>query len=193
MRRLIDSRRGRMIVPALALAALAAAEPASAQPSRGALAEGTFAVTNVTVIPMTGPGEVLADATVLVRGGRIAAVGPARSVAVPRGARRIDGRGKYLVPGLADMHTHLFSDGDQVADSVAPHELAVMAANGVTATRLMIGTPEHLSLRAAVAEGRVLGPQLWVASPHLTGRESENARVVTTTSCARWRTRGTTS
>jgi imidazolonepropionase-like amidohydrolase len=158
---------------------------AAAQPSRGALAEGTFAVTNVTVIPMTGSGEVLADATVLVRNGRIAAVGPARSVRVPREARRIDGRGKFLVPGLADMHTHLFSDGDQVADSVAPHELAVMAANGVTATRLMIGTPEHLSLRAAVAEGRVLGPQLWVASPHLTGRESENARVVTTPDEAR--------
>ncbi|HEX2202627.1 MAG TPA: amidohydrolase family protein, partial [Longimicrobium sp.] len=170
---------------ALALAAAAHVD-ATAQASRGALAPGTFAVTHVTVVPMTGAGTVLRDATVLVRDGRIAAVGPAARVRVPAGARRIDGRGKFLVPGLADMHTHLFSDDSAMAhDSVAPYELGVMLANGVTATRLMIGTPEQLALRTAVAEGRVVGPQLWVASPQLAGRPYDNGIAVTTPEEAR--------
>jgi imidazolonepropionase-like amidohydrolase len=128
---------------------------------------------------------VLGDATVIVRDGRIVAVGSAASTAVPRGAQIIDGAGKYLIPGLADMHVHLLSDGDEVHDSAGPAELGVMLANGVTAARLMIGTPEQLALRRDVAAGRIAGPQLWVASPQLTGRASENALVVTTPNDAR--------
>jgi imidazolonepropionase-like amidohydrolase len=159
-----------------ALAMMGTYSPAPAQASRGALARGTWAITNVALIPMTAD-TVVAGATVVVRDGRVAAAGPARSVQVPKGARRVDGSGKFLIPGLADMHTHLYSDGE-IPDSVAPYELGVMVANGVTAARLMIGTPEHLMLRRAVAEGGVLGPQLWVASPQFTGEEGENARVV---------------
>jgi imidazolonepropionase-like amidohydrolase len=170
------------------LAALSlAAAPAPAQPSRGALARGTLArgtlaITDVAVVPMTAD-TVLRGVTVLVRDGRVVAVGP--RVAVPAGARRVDGRGRWLVPGLADMHTHLYADDGFVPDSVAPDELAVMLANGVTAARLMIGTPQHLALRRDVGAGRVLGPQLWVAGPQLTGRRSENAHVVATPEEAR--------
>jgi imidazolonepropionase-like amidohydrolase len=166
------------------LASVAAVRHADAQPSRGALARGMYAITNVSVVPMTSE-RVIADATVLVRDGRIAAVGPAASVRVPAGARRVDGRGKWLIPGLADMHTHLFSDDDATPDSVAPCELGVMVANGVTTARLMIGTPEQLALRSGVREGRVLGPQLWVASPQLAGRDFGNTRVATTPEQAR--------
>jgi hypothetical protein len=171
--------------PLLALALLTAfaIQQATAQPSRGALTPGTFAITNITVVPMTAD-TVLRDFTVIVRDGRIAAVGPARGPGIPAGAVRIVGRGKYLIPGLADAHTHLYSD-DEVADSLAPYELGVMLANGVTTARLMIGTPEHLKLRDDVAAGRVLGPQLWIASPQLTGRQATNARVVTTPEEAR--------
>lgn len=153
------------------------------KPSRGALKPGTFAITDVTVIPMEGP-TAIPGATVVVRDGRIAEVGSAGAVRVPAGARRVDGRGKYLIPGLADMHTHLYADGE-VPDSVAPYELGVMVANGVTATRLMIGTPEHLALRREVEAGRLAGPQLWVASPQFTGKEDVNSRVVTTPEDAR--------
>ncbi len=151
--------------------------------SRGALASGTLAITDVTVIPMAGD-TTIRDATVLVRDGRIAEVGPSRKVKVPSGARRIDGRGRYLIPGLADMHAHLYSDGE-VPDSVAPYELGVMVANGVTATRFMIGTEEHFALRKQVEAGRIVGPQLWLASPHFTGKEDLNSRVVTTPEEAR--------
>ncbi len=150
---------------------------AAAQASRTALAKGTFAITEVTVVPMTSD-TLLAGSTVLVRDGRIAAVGPSGSVKLPKDARRVDGKGRYLIPGLADMHTHLYSD-DEAPDSVAPYELGVMVANGVTTARLMIGTPEHLVLRRELIEGRIVGPQLWVASPQFTGEEGTNARVVT--------------
>ncbi|HET8623057.1 MAG TPA: amidohydrolase family protein, partial [Gemmatimonadales bacterium] len=135
------------------------------------------------VIPMTRD-TVLAASTVVVRDGRIAAIGPSRTVKVPSGARRIDGRGKYLIPGLADMHTHLFSD-DTVPDSVAADELGVMLANGVTAIRLMIGTPEHLLLQRDIIAGRTLGPQLWIASPQFAGKQYDNGVVVTTPDQAR--------
>jgi imidazolonepropionase-like amidohydrolase len=148
------------------------------QPSRGALASATFAIKDVNVIPMTSP-TVLRNATVLVREGRIVAVGPSASVKAPDGVRHIDGRGKYLIPGLADMHVHLFIDEGAPKEGAA-NEFGVMLANGVTAIRLMIGTPEHLRLRREIEAGRMLGPQLWIASPQFTGRKDTNARVVTT-------------
>jgi hypothetical protein len=167
----------RMLLAILTL--LASARLARGQSaSRGALASGTFAITDVTVIPMTRD-SVIREATVLIRDGRIAAAGASRDVRVPSGARRIDGRGKYLIPGLADMHSHLYSDGD-TPDSLAKYELGVMVANGVTATRFMIGTPEHFTLRREVEAGRIVGPQLWIASPQFTGKQDVNSRVVTT-------------
>ena len=146
--------------------------------SRTALAPGSLLIRDVTVISTAGeraPGQ----ATVLVRDGRIAAVGKAIDIAVPEGARVVDGRGKFLIPGLADMHVHLYSD-DEAPDSVASDELGVMLANGVTTIRLMIGTPEHLALRREIEAGRLIGPQLWIASPQFTGRKDLNCRVVKT-------------
>ena len=147
-----------------------------AQSSRTALAHETFAIIHVTVITMTSEKPVT-DATVLVRDGRIVAVGP--SVEVPAGAKTIDGTGKFLIPGLADMHVHLFSD-ETAPKSKAPDELGVMLANGVTTIRLMIGTPDHLQLRKNIEAGKLLGPQMWIASPQFTGRKDVNAQVVTT-------------
>jgi len=155
-----------------------------AQPSRGSLTPGGFAITSVSVVAMTG-AAVMADATVLVRDGRIARIGSAAAVPVPRGMRRIDGRGKFLIPGLADMHTHLFADEEETPDAAAPDELGVMLANGVTTIRLMIGTPQHLQLRRDIEAGRIAGPQLWVASPQITGRKDVNSRTVTTPDEAR--------
>jgi hypothetical protein len=152
--------------------------------ARGALTPGGLAIRNVSIVPMTAD-TVLRDAAVLVRDGRIVYVGPEAGLRVPRGARVIDGGDGYLIPGLADMHTHLFSDGDEVHDSAGPAELGVMVATGVTAARLMIGTPEQLALREAVRAGTVVGPQLWVASPHFTNREFENSILTTTDADAR--------
>lgn len=171
---------------ALAAAFLASALPAPglAQASRTALAPGTWAIVGASVITMASPGAVLRNATVLVRDGRIAAVGPAGRVAVPPGVRRIDGRGKFVIPGLTDMHAHLYAD-EWVPDSVGRYELGVFLANGVTTARLMIGTPLHQTLRRAIEAGGVPGPQLWIASPELSGQKQAHGRQVTTPDAAR--------
>lgn len=144
----------------------------------------TTAFVGVNVIPMDRD-RVLANQTVLVSEGVITAIGDAKKVKVPKGAVRIDASGKYLMPGLVDMHTHLLSDSDEYPDSIAPDELRVMVANGVTTVRFMIGTPELLTLRRQSLMGEIIAPTIFVASPHLTGREQGNNFVVKTTDEAR--------
>ncbi|HEX5885715.1 MAG TPA: amidohydrolase family protein [Pyrinomonadaceae bacterium] len=144
----------------------------------------TIAFTNVNVIPMDRE-RVLANQTVVIKNGLIAEIGDAKKLKLPGGVVLIDGTGKYLIPGLVDMHTHLLSDSDEYPDSIGPHELRVMAANGVTTVRFMIGTPELLSLRDRSAKGEIEAPMIFVASPHLTGREQGNNFVVNTPEEAR--------
>jgi imidazolonepropionase-like amidohydrolase len=173
----------------LLITLLAVTAQAQTSGSKQATRDGMSGVTafvGVNVIPMDRE-RVLKNQTVVVRGGRIAEVGDAAKVKVPSGALAVEGRGKWLLPGLTDMHTHLFSD-DEFPDSLAADELAVMIANGVTTARLMIGTPEHLVLRERVAKGELLGPALYVASPQLAGKpygKIFNGYVVTTPDEAR--------
>ena len=151
----------------------------------GALAQNDKSVTaftNVNVIPMDKE-RVLQNQTVLVKNGVIAEIGS--KVKIPKNAQIIDGKGKYLIPGLVDMHVHLFSDGDEYPDSIAEDELKVMIANGVTTIRLMIGTPEQLILRTKAAKAEIIAPTIYAASPHLTGKEQGNDFVVKTEEEAR--------
>lgn len=144
------------------------------------------AFVNVNIIPMDRE-RVLTNQTVVVRDGWIAEIGEAAKIKIPKDAQRIDGRGQYLIPGLMDMHTHLFSD-DEFPDSLAEDELKIMLANGVTTIRLMIGTPEHLAYRKKIAGGEMFGPTLFVASPQLAGKaygKVFNGFVVTTPDEAR--------
>lgn len=142
------------------------------------------AFVGVNVIPMDRE-RILMNQTVIVRQGIITAIGDAKKIKVPKDAVRVDGTGKYLIPGLVDMHTHLLSDGDEFPDSIAEDELKVMVANGVTTVRFMIGTPELLELRARSAKGEIEAPTIYVASPHLTGRKQGNDFVVNTAAEAR--------
>src|SRR5262249_16822943 len=84
------------------------------------------AITPVTVIDVAA-GAARPDSTVVVHGDRIAAVGPAATTPVPAGAEVIDGRGKYLIPGLWDMHAHI----------VDPAMLPLFTRYGVTGVRQM--------------------------------------------------------
>jgi imidazolonepropionase-like amidohydrolase len=146
-------------------------------------AQNTVAFTNVNVIPMDRE-RVLQNQTVVVRNGLIAEIGDASKVRVPKDAVAIDGKGKYLMPGLVDMHTHMLSD-DEFPDALAEDELRIMVANGVTTIRFMIGTPEQLVLRARAAKNEIVAPTIFSASPHLTGREQGNDFVVNTPDDAR--------
>jgi imidazolonepropionase-like amidohydrolase len=144
----------------------------------------TVAFVGVNVIPMDRE-RVLVDQTVIVKNGVIAQIGEARKVKIPAGAQVIESRGKYLIPGLVDMHVHMLSDEDGFPDELAPDELRIMVANGVTTVRFMIGTPEQLVLRARSAHGEIIAPTIYAASPHLTGREQGNDFVVKTEADAR--------
>lgn len=143
----------------------------------------TVAFVDVNVIPMDKE-RVLSHQTVIVRDGVIVQIGDVKKIKVPAGAQRIEGAGKFLIPGLTDMHTHLFTD-DEFPDSLAEDEMKVMIAYGVTTIRLMIGTPEHLTLRKKSASGEILAPTIYAASPHFTGRKQPNAHLVNTEAEAR--------
>jgi imidazolonepropionase-like amidohydrolase len=142
---------------------------------------GAVAFTGVNVIPMDRE-RVLTNQTVIVRDGIIAEIGPIGKVKLPKGAQQIDARGKFLIPGLTDMHAHLLSD-EALPDSLAGDELKIMVANGVTTIRLMIGTPEHLVLRKQGAAREIVAPTIYAASPQFSGRpigEPFNGYVVKT-------------
>lgn len=150
------------------LLALAAAvptpSPAPAPPS------AVLALTHVSVVDVA-TGAVLADRTVVVDGERIADVLPSASARVPPGARVVDGGGKFLMPGLWDMHIHSFF-GDWVPGG-REVTLPLLLAHGVTGARDMGSDLDPiLAARKDVAEGRLLGPRLVVAGPMLDGPKS---------------------
>ena len=128
--------------------------------------ERATAFVDVTVIPMDRE-RLLPHQTVVVRDGRIASVGPAERAAVPDGAVRVDGRGKYLIPGLAEMHAHI--PGGQAADSTVEQVLFLYVSGGITTIRGMLGHPRHLELRARAARNELLSPTIYAAGPSLNG------------------------
>ena len=148
-----------MIIVSL-LALVAAPPPVLPQPSR-------YAFVDVSVVPMDRD-RVLSGQTVVVEGDRIIALGPTGSVTIPAGAVRIDGRGKFLIPGLAEMHAHI-PPGPRVADSTIERVLALFALNGVTTVRGMLGDPRHLPLRDRAARGELLSPTIYTSSPSVNG------------------------
>ena len=125
---------------------------------------------NVSVLSMDAPGAV-PGRTVLVDGNKITEVGPASAVTVPEGAIVIDGTGRFLMPGLADMHAHIGMDY-QPDQSGQRGELLLYLATGVTTLRNAVGSVELLHLADEIADGAVLGPRLEVASPLLEGEDA---------------------
>ena len=123
----------------------------------------------VTVIPMDRE-RVAPNQTVVVRDGRIASVGPASSTAVPADAIRIDGRGKFLMPGLAEMHAHVLGPQAASSEELNRDIMFLYVANGITTIRAMLGAPNQLILREQLKRGEVLGPTMYVAAPSLNGQ-----------------------
>lgn len=129
------------------------------------LAADTVVFRNVNVIPMTAE-KVLEKQTVVVMGDRIDAVGI--RVKVPKGATVVDGTGKYLLPGLAEMHGH-------IPAPTAPPEMTAdvlfeYLANGITTVRGMLGHPGQLELREKAKKGEILAPNLYLAGPSFSGQ-----------------------
>ena len=136
------------------------------------------AFVGASLVPMDRDG-VIEDQVLLVRDGRISAIGDRGAIAIPEEALRIEAEGKYLVPGLIDSHVHLDDDTG----------LGVYLAHGVTTVRQMHGTPEHLKRRAAVNAGTKLGPTVYSAGPSIVSVSPEYEFNVATPEQARERVR----
>lgn len=125
------------------------------------------AFTHVNVIPMTGE-TLLQDYTVLIKDGKVFKMGPSSKLKVKKKANAIDATGKYLIPGLAEMHAHIPTpvNGD---DSEVRNVLFLYVANGVTTIRGMLGDPYHLGLRKDVMDEKIIGPRIFTSSPSMNG------------------------
>jgi len=135
-------------------------------------AQNPTAFVGVTVVPMDRD-RVLRDQTVVVEDGRIVALGPTATTEVPPRAARVEARGKYLIPGLAEMHGHI--PGAQQGSDYAERVLFLYVANGVTTIRGMLGQPSHLELRRRVEAGEILGPRIWTSGPPVNGTNLQTA------------------
>lgn len=134
-------------------------------PARPIAQPVALAIINVTVIDGTG-APARNNQTVVVVGDRIHAVGPASDVRIPRGARRVQADGMYLIPGLWDSHVHLSFAEDDI-EALLP----VFLANGVTSLRDTGGSMDLLVLRDRIAAGEVTGPRIRIAGPVIEGAE----------------------
>ena len=165
-------------------------------------AQQPLAFVDVTVVPMDKE-QLLPHQTVVIEGNRIIRVGPSTSVKVPHRVSKIDGRGKYLMPGLADMHVHMIrswpkSESRPASGSPRPRITPASAstdpetenqalgllfiANGVTTVRNMWGDSAIDAFAKRVDAEEVLGPHIYSTGPITDGRPLtwEGSRLVET-------------
>jgi len=146
--------------------------------------QSTYMITNVTVIPMNAETS-LQNRTVTIQDGKI--TGIENSGKPPKSTSAItviDGTGKYLIPGLFDMHAHFFHEQGEYKNTCET-ELKMMLANGLSTVRIMAGHPAYKEARENVKTGKWIGPELFIASPQFAGRwpwptEFKNFEVVDT-------------
>jgi imidazolonepropionase-like amidohydrolase len=120
---------------------------------------------DVNVIPMDRE-TVLEKQTVVVKGGKIASVSEAGKARYGKDALVVPAAGKYLMPGLAEMHAHV-----PPVDDLEPMRevLTLFVTNGITTIRGMLGHPRHLELREKVKSGEILGPHFYTTGPSFNG------------------------
>ena len=132
---------------------------AIAQNSSTSVTRSQIYITHVTVID-TETGKEATDQTVVISDGKIADVARSGSLAAPANARIVDGMGKYLIPGLWDMHVHTW-------DYESTYPLYI--ANGVTGVRDMFGPPDANKFRAELEKRKLIAPHFYLASPIVDG------------------------
>lgn len=152
--------------------------------------EPVVALTNVTIIDGTG-AAAKPNQTIVIRDGKIAAVGTASSISVPAGARTIDLTGQTVIPGLIGMHDHLFytaAGGREASLGFSGPRLYL--ASGVTTIRTTgsVAPYADISTKHAVDDGRIPGPHIFLTAPYITGsgtNGSTDMAVITSPEAAR--------
>jgi imidazolonepropionase-like amidohydrolase len=120
---------------------------------------------DVNVISML-TDKVATHQVVVTKNGKITLIGPLNKVKYDKNAIVIDAKGKYLMPGLAEMHAHVPPNEDLEA---MKEVLSLFAANGITTIRGMLGHPKHLELRAMLQAGEINGPNFYTTGPSING------------------------
>lgn len=152
-------------LPSAALSLLVPAGFACAPPPT--VPDADLAIVSATVLPMDSE-RTLPGHTVVVKDRRIAAVLPAAEVTLGADTTVVDGEGRFLIPGLAEMHGHL--PGANSPPALTEDVLMMYVANGVTTVRGMQGHASQLALRDRIDAGELIGPRLIVSSPSMSGR-----------------------
>jgi len=136
-----------------------------------------IAITDVSIVDVEH-GRVVGPRTVLIADGRIAAIDAPSKIEAPPDAERVDGHGRFLMPGLVDMHVHLFNNASHRPPNTWSFPLYV--ANGVTAVREMAAVPESIGTvqrwRSALADGSLVAPRIVAAGVVAWGPSPDEAR-----------------
>ncbi|MEP7375255.1 MAG: amidohydrolase family protein [Chitinophagaceae bacterium] len=120
---------------------------------------------SVNVIPMDKEG-VVKNQVVVIKDGKIISLGSSKKVKYSINALVIDAKGKYLIPGISEMHAHV-----PPIDDIEPMKevLLLFVTHGITTIRGMLGHPKHLELRSLINDGQVLGPRFYTSGPSING------------------------
>jgi imidazolonepropionase-like amidohydrolase len=153
--------------------------PASHRALPYTTAYADLALTHVTLVDVQR-GLLLPDRTVLIDDARIVSVAPAASLSIPDGAQVIDARGKYLIPGLWDMHAHLFNNEAKPATDLSSWAFPLYVAHGVMGVRDMWTDAQDISLARRWNEqrlrDRLIAPQIEWGSDIVDGPEPQWTR-----------------
>jgi imidazolonepropionase-like amidohydrolase len=133
--------------------------------------QGEIVFRSVNVIPMDEE-QVIESQDVVIKNGIITAIGSSGKLKYGKNAQVIDAKGKFLMPGLAEMHAHV-----PPADDLEPMKevLMLFACNGVTTIRGMLGHPRHIELRSKIQSGEIIGPRFYTSGPSFNGNSVKTA------------------
>ena len=118
-------------------------------------------------------GQILENRDVFIKDGKIIAIRDAQSRTPPGEWQEIDGTGKYLMPGITEMHAHIpvRREGD---DQNVRETLFLYLSNGITTIRGMLGNPYHLELKRLVQQDKILSPRIYTSSPSMNGNSVQS-------------------
>lgn len=141
-----------------------------------ALAAQVIAITDVSVVDVEN-GRLIGPRTVLLEGDRVKAIGDSSEVSIPEQASRVDGHGRFLMPGLVDMHVHLFNNASRRPPNT--WSLPLYVANGVTSVREMAAVPGSMPVvdewRRASDSGTLVAPRIVAVGVVAGGPSPEEA------------------
>ncbi len=124
-------------------------------------ARSEIAIINVNIIPMDSE-RILESQTLIIEHGIITKIGSSATVKIPKNAQIINGKNRYLIPGLMDMHVH-----------IEESDLPLFLANGITTVRNLNGDKTHLKLRRKVDQGEIAGPRIYTSGPLICGKNTK--------------------